>query len=97
MSLLERGLFTALAAGDREAYRAAFDDREVTVVQMRNHGQVVIGSTWRRAVRRAALTRQNGIVGHESNEPSPTELVADVLLILYTMDEILPFLLDALR
>lgn len=33
----------------------AFEDPEVTVVQMRNHGQVVIGSTWREAVRRAAF------------------------------------------
>jgi ribulose-5-phosphate 4-epimerase/fuculose-1-phosphate aldolase len=33
----------------------AFEDPEVTVVQMRNHGQVVIGSTWRKAFRRAAF------------------------------------------
>jgi len=33
----------------------AFEDPEVTVVQMRNHGQVIIGSTWRKAVRRAAF------------------------------------------
>lgn len=33
----------------------AFGDPEVTVVQMRNHGQVIIGSSWRKAVRRAAF------------------------------------------
>lgn len=33
----------------------AFEDPEVTVVQMRNHGQVVIGSSWRKAVRRAVF------------------------------------------
>jgi len=38
-----------------ESVARAFDDGEVTVVQMRNHGQVVIGSTWRKAVRRAVF------------------------------------------
>ena len=33
----------------------AFEDPEVTVVQMHNHGQVVIGSSWRTAVRRATF------------------------------------------
>lgn len=30
----------------------AFEDEQVTVVQMRNHGQVIIGGTWQKAVRR---------------------------------------------
>jgi L-fuculose-phosphate aldolase len=30
----------------------AFEDPEVTVVQMRNHGQVIIGATWPKAVQR---------------------------------------------
>jgi ribulose-5-phosphate 4-epimerase/fuculose-1-phosphate aldolase len=38
-----------------ESVARAFEDPEVTVVQMRNHGQVVIGSTWRKAIRRAAF------------------------------------------
>jgi ribulose-5-phosphate 4-epimerase/fuculose-1-phosphate aldolase len=38
-----------------ESVACAFDDDEVTVVQMRNHGQVVIGSSWRKAVRRAVF------------------------------------------
>lgn len=35
--------------------RLAFEDPEVTVVQMVNHGQVVIGATWEAAVRRATF------------------------------------------
>ncbi len=31
----------------------AFDDPDVTIVQMRNHGQVAIGATWQEAIRRA--------------------------------------------
>jgi L-fuculose-phosphate aldolase len=38
-----------------ESVAHAFEDPEVTVVQMRNHGQVIIGSSWRKAVRRAAF------------------------------------------
>jgi L-fuculose-phosphate aldolase len=38
-----------------DSVATAFEDPEVTVVQMRNHGQVIIGSTWRKAVRRAAF------------------------------------------
>ncbi len=33
----------------------AFADPEVTIVQMRNHGQVILGGTWRRAVRRGVF------------------------------------------
>jgi len=32
-----------------------FEDPEVTVVQMVNHGQVIIGSTWQKVVRRATF------------------------------------------
>ncbi len=33
----------------------AFADPDVTVVQMRNHGQVIIGSTWQNAIRRGVF------------------------------------------
>jgi L-fuculose-phosphate aldolase len=38
-----------------EDVRRAFEDPEVTVVQMVNHGQVVIGATWEAVVRRATF------------------------------------------
>ena len=38
-----------------ESVAAAFADPEVTVVQMRNHGQVVLGATWRHVLRRATF------------------------------------------
>jgi L-fuculose-phosphate aldolase len=34
---------------------AAFSDPEVTIVQMRNHGQVIVGGTWPKAVRRGVF------------------------------------------
>ncbi len=34
------------------AVAEAFGDRDVTLVQMRNHGQVIIGATWQNVVRR---------------------------------------------
>lgn len=37
------------------AVAAAFGDEEVTVVQMRSHGQVALGATWQAVVRRAAF------------------------------------------
>jgi ribulose-5-phosphate 4-epimerase/fuculose-1-phosphate aldolase len=38
-----------------ESVARAFEDPAVTVVQMRNHGQVIIGSTWRKTIQRAAF------------------------------------------
>lgn len=38
-----------------DAVSAAFEDPEVTVVQMVNHGQVVVGATWETAIRRATF------------------------------------------
>jgi ribulose-5-phosphate 4-epimerase/fuculose-1-phosphate aldolase len=37
---------------------SAFGDPDVTIVQMRNHGQVIAGSNWRQVVRRAAFFEQ---------------------------------------
>ena len=38
-----------------EAVTAAFAEPEVTLVQMRNHGQVLIGATWQHVVRRGVF------------------------------------------
>ena len=38
-----------------ESVTAAFADPEVTVVQMRNHGQVILGATWQDVVRRGVF------------------------------------------
>lgn len=34
---------------------SALDDPDVTLIQMRNHGQVVVGATWTKAIRRAVF------------------------------------------
>ena len=38
-----------------QSVTTALADPEVTVVQMRNHGQVIIGSTWQNAIRRGVF------------------------------------------
>lgn len=38
-----------------QAVAVAFADPEVTTVQMRNHGQVLIGSSWAKAIRRGVF------------------------------------------
>jgi ribulose-5-phosphate 4-epimerase/fuculose-1-phosphate aldolase len=41
-----------------ESVARAFENPEVTVVQMRNHGQVIAGATWQKTVRRAVFFEQ---------------------------------------
>jgi ribulose-5-phosphate 4-epimerase/fuculose-1-phosphate aldolase len=41
-----------------ESVARALEDSDVTVVQLRNHGQVIVASSWRRAVRRGLFFEQ---------------------------------------
>jgi len=56
---------------------AAFEDPEVTVVQMRNHGQTVAGATWQKAIRRAVffeLACWMAIQGHDLETIPPDDV-----------------------
>ncbi len=63
-----------------EAVARALADPDVTVVQLRNHGQVIVGATWQKALRRAIffeLAAWMHLQGFELNEIPKAE--ADAL------------------
>lgn len=61
-----------------ESVARAFRNPQVSVVQMRNHGQVVVGSTWREVLRRAQFFELACHIATHGTpvEPIPAELAA---------------------